>query len=276
MVSALTEKIGTKGFRMDSNNVNITQVALVSLLAVVFVSLFLACSGETPGEQDQSNLEETSRPDKRASEEAVEAGDDVPSNVDLFARRAQNSTQLRAIHQAMAVYANSNKNWFPGIDSKGDNDGIKVEERYQKLLEGEYFSPEYAISPSETGPLAYWDDKSDVTAENYSYALLQIPERDKEQPWRRNGRRGEWSETINSQAVVMSDRHLDKYARAASIHVHRGDMNWIGAVQWNDNSVFFSESDTVETRYGGGERNDVDRLFAAGGEFDALLIHSGN
>ena len=37
------------------------------------------------------------------------------------ARRMQNSTQLRGIHQGLVTFANSNKNNFAGLDSKTFN-----------------------------------------------------------------------------------------------------------------------------------------------------------
>lgn len=194
------------------------------------------------------------------------------------AHRMQNSTQLRGIHQGLVTYANSNNEYFPGLSKSGEDDRIAVEQRFQILLEGDYITPEYAMSPSETEPLTVWDgwdqidDIEPVTPNHYSYAMLQIP--------KEGGRRFEWSQTLNSQAIVISDRNLGTKAEPASIH---GDPDgpWIGSVLWNDNHVAFEKSDDFETHYGEYGPEPVkpkpgDRLFESLGDDDALLIHSGN
>lgn len=185
-------------------------------------------------------------------------------------RVMQANTQLRGIHQGLVTYANSNKNWYPGINELGEDDGIMIEERYQTLIEDDYFTPEYAISPSETEAITEWDTDAGhpITAKNYSFAMLQVPEPE-------NGRRHEWSQTLNSQAIVVSDRNIGSQANPTSIHADRGEP-WRGSVLWNDNHVEFANEDTLETKYGSGELNETDRLFDADSAFDALLIHTGN
>ncbi|MBX2851478.1 MAG: hypothetical protein KTR15_07020 [Phycisphaeraceae bacterium] len=182
----------------------------------------------------------------------------------------QQSTQLRGIHQSLVTYANSNENWFPGIDELGEDARITVEQRFQILIEEDYFTPEYAISPSETEDVTEWDAHEDgkdpITAKNYSFAMLQIPSE--------GGRREEWSQTVNSQAIVISDRNTGTQAMPSSIHTKPGEQ-WRGSVLWNDNHAGYEQEDVFETKYGGG-LNPSDKLFEAEGEFDALMIHSGN
>lgn len=189
-------------------------------------------------------------------------------------RRMQNSTQLRGIHQGLVTYANSNKYFFPGLNKLGEDDKIAVEERFQLLMEDDYFTPEYAISPSEIEPIREWDHRSGdpVATSNYSYAMLQIPQA--------GGRRVEWSQTLNTHAIVLSDRNTGTIADPASIHsASKGP--WVGSVLWNDNHVAFEYSDEFETLYGENETDVVkpnpgDRLFESPGDDDALLIHTGN
>lgn len=193
------------------------------------------------------------------------------------ARRMQNSTQLRGIHQGLVTYANSNKEFFPGLNEFGEDDKITVEERFQILIEDDYFTPEYAISPSETEPMWEWDSWNDenenpVTTEHYSYAMLQVP--------KDGGRRHEWSQTLNTFAIVLSDRNTGTSSKPSSIHVEPGD-SWAGSVLWNDNHVAFEQADDFETLYGEydlGKDTPTpgDRLFESPGTDDALLIHSGN
>lgn len=221
-------------------------------------------------------------------------------------RRMQNSTQLRGVHQGLVTYANSNKNWYPGIDSKGqtialssltsqpyppfsqdeDYENITVEGRYWKLLDGDYFTPEYAISPYETGSnITEYPGTGPVVQDNYSFAMLQLPPT--------GARRQEWRQTLNSQSIVMSDRNTGTASQTFGYHNDRWESSsafgcsynhrqpylkighWVGNVLWNDNHVAFEATDTLATDYDGVATPD-DRLFQAAGHDDALLIHTGN
>ena len=97
--------------------------------------------------------------------------------------------------------------------------------------------------------------------------MLQIPTE--------GGRHAEWAQTLNSQAIVLSDRNTATQANPASIHVDPGDP-WAGSVLWNDNHVGFEQEDVFETKYGHGELNEADRLFEATGTEEALMMHAGN
>lgn len=191
----------------------------------------------------------------------------------INSRHMQNSTQLRGIHQGLVTFANSNKNWFPGINPDGTTLDLRIEYRYQILLEGDYITPDYAINPSETELITEWDEWADdsrpVTKTNYSYAMLQIPEDE-------HGRRSEWGQTLNSQAVVMSDRNTGISGSPTSVHTTSSQSAWSGGVLWNDNHVMFETVDTFLTKYGGGAENPSDKLFEAAGDDDAYLIHAGN
>lgn len=198
------------------------------------------------------------------------------------------SSQLRGIHQGMVTYGNSNKEYFPGLRPDGSYGvfepgsitnptpaemqvGITVEDRYAILLTGDYFTPEYTISPMETEPLKDWDSAKQpaVTKENYSYAMLQVPED--------GGRHAEWGQTLNSQAIVVSDRNTAVSGPATSIHNEAGDKHWRGSVLWNDNHVEFATKGCLfETRYTGGTLNPADHLFEPAGPYDALVVHAGN
>jgi len=197
-------------------------------------------------------------------------------------RRMANSTQLRGIHQGLVTFANSNKGHFPGLDSSGAVINGTVEYRFQILLEQNFFTPEYAVSPSETGNVTEWveplnsnaDVAVTVMAGNYSYAMLQM-----KQP---GGRQAEWSQSLNTQAIVMSDRDTANNAhRPTSIHT-RGTDPWKGSVLWNDNHVAFEQSHIFTTGYmnpnPGGQPYAFtnDNIFSATGPDDAWLIYSGD
>lgn len=184
----------------------------------------------------------------------------------------RNSSQLRGIHQGLVTYSTSNKEWFPGINELGEDEAITVEERFQILIKDEFFTPEYAISPSEIdSDIEPWDpDGGEALSDrHYSYAMLQVPAKE-------DGRRNEWRLTLNSQAIVISDRNTGTPTNPHSIHTDPGH-GWAGSVLWNDNHVEFENGDCVfETVYDSGDLNRSDHLFVADGLFDALMIHSGN
>lgn len=211
------------------------------------------------------------------------------------ARRMQNSTQLRGMHQGMFTFGNSNKENFPGLTSKGNvlpasvadtgsagNGGSSTQGRMWIMLDGNFFTPEYAISPSETASVTEYDPNTNIevvfgsgtATKNYSYALLQIHNSSNAvantAPFY-GGRASEWTQATNTQAVVASDRNTGaNIANSSSIHTTDVDTNeWKGSVLWNDNHVAFEQTNILETRYGNGELNvtsaglEADNLFEA-------------
>ncbi len=119
---------------------------------------------------------------------------------------------------------------------------------YAVLLNGEYFTPEYLISPAES-------DKSDiqqvgmpkpdapvmVTPANYSYAMLQFAgEHDA-------GRRFEWHDRNNARLPMITDRskRIDHRLATTSLHTTGSSIDsddWHGNVAWGDNHVTFETS----------------------------------
>lgn len=210
------------------------------------------------------------------------------------ARRMQNSTQLRGIHQGLVTFANSNKNNFSGLDSSGDvladsaaatgssGTGDRPQARYWILLNGDYFTPEYAISPSEVNtvteydpeaatpsPVAFNNTGSPSGLKHYSYALLQFQRTtnaDLAISSATAPRAAEWKQTLNSQAVVVSDRNIgagNTDAAVQSIHTDEAG-EWSGSVLWNDNHVAFENDHNFETKYANGSLNTgagIDSLF---------------
>lgn len=230
------------------------------------------------------------------------------------ARRMQNSTQLRGIHQGLVTFANSNKNKFAGLTSNGeilaDTDkttgssgrGDFIQARYWVLLDADYFTPEYAISPSESADVREYDfGNDDVGApvmwnkamKHYSYAMLGF-EADAKHPKQvakaSEGRAAEWSQTLNSQAIVLSDRNTGTNATDKVRSIHTGDLgDWKGAVVWNDNHVGFENDQFFETKYANGALHadgdfgdPTDNLFSNEADpqgnvgVDALMVTADN
>ncbi|XAM01291.1 prepilin-type N-terminal cleavage/methylation domain-containing protein [Phycisphaeraceae bacterium D3-23] len=212
------------------------------------------------------------------------------------ARRMQNSTQLRGQHQGLVTFANSNKEKFPGLNSKGnllDNANLQdtggsgnggfTETRYWIMLTGNFFTPEYAISPSETATVTEYIEptapntvtpvefNTGTGLKNYSYAMLQMNGPPNQPPLAGAGRIAEWQQSLNTQAIVVSDRNTGQGPAANQISsIHNKEVgDWKGSVLWNDNHVAFEQSNFFETRYGsgaafvdlGGGDADLDDLF---------------
>ena len=236
------------------------------------------------------------------------------------ARQMQSKTILRGIQQALVTYSQGNKNQFPGIgrpdtqpedgfvdDDKPPNsnvfptgesgEGYEVEARYYLLLDGNFFTGEYPISPVDAK--TEWTS-GQVFSSNYSYSMLKIDDVDQTSApdnEQSDGRRREWQDTLNTQAVVMSDRNTgtdvdptNNNDDVMSIHTSK-EGQWKGTVVWNDNHVTFESTHILETKYSGGEPvlhpttdEPNDNLFNADEDssdptprdgFDAHMIHSG-
>lgn len=183
------------------------------------------------------------------------------------ARQMQNNTQIRSIHQGMVMYAQGNKSNFPGLGKEGEVVNMTVEHRFWILLDSNFFTGEYAISPVETK--TEWTTDV-VTTAHYSYAMLDADSGGE--------RASEWKETLNTLAPAMSDRNTgrDVMSHVSSIHGRVDDGHWRGSVAWNDNHVEFETTHRLETKYGKGPEHADDNLFASDRDDDALMIYSGS
>ncbi|QDU34585.1 hypothetical protein KS4_26560 [Poriferisphaera corsica] len=225
------------------------------------------------------------------------------------ARQMQSNTRIRGIHQSMVVHAQSNRSQFAGINSKRQltlgNDATNPETelsdkfggdpaaRYAILIEGNFFAPEFMISPVEVkkefDPNADMTDADNlVNADKFSYAMLRIAEAETSGDTRGDKWDGysqvsaEWKETLNTLAPILGDRNTGKVAvddgdadndsGISSIHTEKDGDEWKGSVAWNDNHVSFESDWRPVTKFGKGNQNDSDSLFADGdveGQVDA-------
>ena len=195
------------------------------------------------------------------------------------ARQMQNNTQVRGIHQGMVMYSQSNKTIYPGFDSTGsarDGDardlksaniggervGAFTQGKFEVLLDGNYFTGDYAISPAET-KTAWTTDV--VETENYSYAMLHTRHFGVGQNYAALWKRAEeWRDTLNTEAVVIADRDTNDSTAlpdVESLWTEEGSQEWRGSTGWNDNHVVFETTQTLTTKYGNGENHDEDELF---------------
>lgn len=219
----------------------------------------------------------------------------------------------------MVVHAQDYKGAYPGIKDAsertisafvpnteiktygggGDGAGGHVGARFAIMLENDLFSPEYCVSPAETFEnFETWNS----TTTNYndwwippffhSYALpnlkLGSPPVDVGASGARVvGRFSEWSETLNAESPVISDRLVENSAGATnwgtpdlhkslwSKNLDAGGGDYGGSVTFNDGHTLYSNTSTLDrTRIGEYQRND-DNLFF-GWEYGGYPENAGN
>ena len=209
------------------------------------------------------------------------------------ARQMQSNTQARGMQQAMVMFSQANNTRYPGLDSKGNlipsdgyptGNGMTVHggdpaARFWVMLDGNFFTGEYAISPVESKEEWTTDD---VEEENYSFALLQITddsvtstESSLAKPTGQPGRNNEWKDTLNTQAAVLTDRNTgaDTDSSISSIHTEEDGGDWRGSVAWNDNHVEFETTSILDTKYSNGVFNDAE---TTSGEDNFFIEDDGN
>jgi prepilin-type N-terminal cleavage/methylation domain-containing protein len=226
----------------------------------------------------------------------------------IAARRTQNSTQIRNVVQQMAIFAEMNQGRFPGMGARPmtpggfsevnmvnptaapNRDGRDVEVRFWEMLSRQMFTSDVLHSPFEIRD--YWTTQ-EVTLDNYSYALLKINLTDTDT---RAPRAIEWRNSMNSDAIVASDRNTGQEGQT---HNNFGQVQsnqtvepgrWEGAAGFGDAHVEQLSQPFRKTRYGStryylanSERGDF--LFGrtdvpdSGGpptDSDAYMVHEGD
>jgi len=202
---------------------------------------------------------------------------------------------------------------MPGLNSKGfiigDVDGpnesfmpttkhgATVEGRYWLMLNDNAFTGDYVISPSETKTA--WTTQ-EISTDNYSYALLNID--DGTQTYtgtgtsstagiarpNQTGRAREWKQSINTQAILISDRARlpstasstnSDFDKLYSVNTTQDDEKWAGSVGRGDGSASFENQADLDTKYGSSPTITSDRLFTreqdSGTEFDVISTDTG-
>ncbi|MAX25529.1 MAG: hypothetical protein CMJ19_13595 [Phycisphaeraceae bacterium] len=189
----------------------------------------------------------------------------------------QNATQLRGIHSGLVLYAQDNKSYYPGYASNGKRMAdYAVEYRFQLMLDDNYFTGEYIISPSET-KTALAQTGIRPTTENYSYAMLSLSNEN-------SPRNDDWQDSSGSEAVVLSDRAVlgkrkDGKRVLSSVqtsYTPQTTRPWEGTVVYNDNHVERIKSHILPlTAYGWAENREGyvdDNLFDTIG---ASMVYRG-
>ena len=213
------------------------------------------------------------------------------------ARQMANNTQLRGIHQGFVTFAQSNKRggndgYFPMLRSdgrvavleptpadttrfRGGNPG-QPGNAIALMLNGNFFTPEYVINPADAAGQEPEINVA-IAPDNFSYAFLNLGDivsltTNADLPSGVGGRsqaRQEWRDTLNTQAIVLSDLNTgaDATTMRSSVWTEEDSGDWRGGIVRNDNSTGF-ETDSVEvsqTKYGNAQANTTDNLFELGG-----------
>ena len=179
------------------------------------------------------------------------------------AQRMENNTRLRGIHQGCVQYAQGNDQKFPGLggDLANEPNPRKTSGRFLILLEANYFTADFIVSPLEQ----LTEYSTTMTTDNFSYSLLQIA-------GTANSRQNEWGATANSEGAVIADRSkaIDANLATTSIHVTSettDSADWRGGVAWNDNHITFETTGVLErTRYHTKSTVDDDIFVDASGD----------
>lgn len=229
----------------------------LTLLVLCLSHVMLGCGDGGDGDKDKDK-------DKQSG------GDGGEMRFTSNSERMENASHIRGITRGLILFAQGNGDRYPGLKSDGaeakaadvaggnftsSKDGYHPQLRYAILLNGGFFTPEDLVAPTDDKTAA---TPGEVTADNYSYAMLMISEQGAT-------RKREWSATTNSQAPVMSDRNLGGAGGdARSIHDNTAEA-WVGHVAYNDSRVEFEKSNMLDNvRFGSGPELKGDDLFAAG------------
>ena len=167
------------------------------------------------------------------------------------ALRMKSNARVRGILAACIQYAQSNDEAYPGLNKDEATyaaDFDTTTRRMQLLLDGQFFTAEYAVSPAETGKTACSQlGAATLTGtDHFSYSMLQITDSTNDA-----GRRNEWAATLNSEAPVVYDRETAGAVGTDARSIH-SDTDWRGSVAYNDNHTNFNTNNInqEETRFG--------------------------
>ncbi|MEO1237097.1 MAG: prepilin-type N-terminal cleavage/methylation domain-containing protein [Planctomycetota bacterium] len=236
------------------------------------------------------------------------------------ARQLRNSTQLRGIHQACVAWAGENDELYPGVVTISRNSadafvddadvetytvpfaaeaariGAHVNARFALLLEKNFVTPEYLISPAElsTGrtewvpdPVAVYGAELNENQNFFSYALPELINQGGSEGPNATAfiRLQEWSLNLNSRAIIASDRLLGPVPGsvqpgAPDTHNSLWDPEpdgWEGTIVFNDNSTsFVNDSRVANVAYGNSSGFiNPENIFGRIGNADVRQISRG-
>ena len=165
------------------------------------------------------------------------------------ALRMKSNARVRGILAACIQYSQSNQDSYPGLGKDETTyaaDFDHAGRRYQIMLDGQFFTAEYIVSPAETSKTPNSQLMAGTPTSHFSYAMLKIGDSTADA-----GRRNEWAATLNSEAPAIFDRETAAGVGGAARSIH-SDTDWRGSVAYNDNHTLFETNNLLgnETRFG--------------------------
>jgi prepilin-type N-terminal cleavage/methylation domain-containing protein len=175
----------------------------------------------------------------------------------LTARKMQNNSNLRSIHQSYVIYGGDRKSWYPGIvegqvmtvaevNQAIGSSGITFPNgfhgghpsaRLSMVVLDDILSTDFLISPGETNRTA-WDRVSVLTGDNDSYAQLQIFTATAAYNGILTPAGRSWQNDVNTQTPIIADRTTATTASGVpGKDEHSSIWNedaWEGGVAWGD------------------------------------------
>ncbi|MEM6504099.1 MAG: prepilin-type N-terminal cleavage/methylation domain-containing protein [Planctomycetota bacterium] len=218
------------------------------------------------------------------------------------ARKLQNSTQLRGIHQAFVIYAQSNGGWYPGRDSdsgllgptgagpntgdggtlpalaNGDDfegsgiSGKSFAVRLAIMLNDSLFTPDYLVSPGDTATVAQAGVTTDEDGDGVPEGRLTTGTTPKfsyaglEQIANVKISADEQTARKAEWRETFNTRAIlvgDRIVSGGGSVWTKTGSPWQGTVVRNDNSTTFESDRVIEnTRYGSKPTSLTDDIFA--------------
>lgn len=202
----------------------------------------------------------------------------------------KNSANLRGIAQSMVIFGNSNDDFLPGFDKKGNllpaspsstgslvNTGAAGSSRLWVLLDGKYIGPDLLINHQQRDRTT-WTAGTAFTTSHFSYAALQIGDSATATTTKHHdGRAAEWKNNANSRAIWMGDRKQGKSDADADVQTevyeyreylwglftsYRKQVGpWKGNLVWGDVHAGYEQSHYGFTTRYSAATNSNDNLF---------------
>jgi prepilin-type N-terminal cleavage/methylation domain-containing protein len=208
----------------------------------------------------------------------------------------QSSTQQRGIHQAFVIFGENNKGWYPGLINDGGqpdwlpatrggqattasgNKGSWPSTRFALIVEDDFVSPDYVISPAEPAPRDPWNYDRNGTDKfgtkfdwhNFSYAVEEWHWGSQQTPPSQHAHfpriktatlddMGSMTPVVTDRIVVVLDQdyaNIDKYIGVYSNDPGEFQMG----IVWNDGHTTMENTPIHDTEFGE-YRNTDDNIY---------------
>lgn len=283
------------------NRFSLTDLAAAIVAGFILLSLsqaIIGCGGDGGGASVASDDEIAAIRKARREDRSYALG-----GARGQARKMQNSTQIRGLHQQLVVFSNGNNQFFPGRSTIGANKPAMQASAFQYgaaapthtdqaialaiLFNNDAFAPDYLISPLEPAMKKAADTTTatntveeaapkrgsiTIKPNNCSYAAISWSDRNATSP----SLRDEWYSTQNGLAPCIADRSKKiadniEYTSVHATTTSDASADWKGQIAWNDNSTRSQDTGLIDGRQikigtlqGGGVPDDIFDGAAAG------------